>query len=91
VVAPVTLAWPHGRFAAVVITVAFEAELAILAVAPDATDRTKSLSVGSYGATRGVPRLLAELARRGTPSTGLANPPDHPVEVFQRIIGETTA
>jgi peptidoglycan/xylan/chitin deacetylase (PgdA/CDA1 family) len=69
VVAPVTNAWPHGRSAAVVITVAFEAELAILAVAPDATDRAKSLSVGTYGATRGVPRLLAELARRGTPST----------------------
>ena len=68
-VAPVTIAWPHGRSAAVVITVAFEAELAILSVAPDATDRAKSLSVGTYGATRGVPRLLAELARRGTPST----------------------
>ena len=68
-VAPVTIAWPHGHSAAVVITVAFEAELAILAVAPDATDRAKSLSVGTYGATRGVPRLLAELARRGTPST----------------------
>jgi len=64
-----TIAWPHGYSAAVVITVAFEAELAILAVAPDAVDRAKSLSVGTYGATRGVPRLLAELARRGTPST----------------------
>jgi len=52
-----------------VITVAFEAELAILAVAPGRR-RPGEVALGRYlRRTRGVPRLLAELARRGTPST----------------------
>ncbi|MFK0009259.1 polysaccharide deacetylase [Paenarthrobacter sp. NPDC090520] len=55
--------WPDGKKAAFVITVGFEAELSVLAAAPDAIDRAKSLSVGQYGGTRGVERLLAELAR----------------------------
>jgi peptidoglycan/xylan/chitin deacetylase (PgdA/CDA1 family) len=61
--------WPDGKKCAFVLTVGFEAELAILAEAPDAVDRAKSLSVGQYGATRGVDRLLAELARTGTRSS----------------------
>lgn len=63
---PATPRWPDGKKCAFVLTVGFEAELAILAVAPDAVDRAKSLSVGQYGATRGVDRLLKELARTGT-------------------------
>lgn len=58
--------WPKGKSCAFVLTVGFEAELAILAEAPDAVDRAKSLSVGQYGGTRGVDRLLAELDRTGT-------------------------
>jgi peptidoglycan/xylan/chitin deacetylase (PgdA/CDA1 family) len=58
--------WPKGKNCAFVLTVCFEAELAILAEAPDAVDRAKSLSVGQYGGTRGVDRLLAELDRTGT-------------------------
>ncbi len=58
--------WPDGKKCAFVLTVGFEAELAILAEAPDAVDRAKSLSVGQYGGTRGVDRVLAELARTGT-------------------------
>lgn len=57
--------WPGGKACAFVLTVSFEAELAILAVAPDAVDRAKSLSVGQYGGTRGVNRLLTELDRAG--------------------------
>lgn len=64
-----TVEWPGGHRSAVVIFVAFEAELAILAEAPDAVDRAKSLSVGTYGATRGIDRVLTELARRATPAT----------------------
>ena len=55
--------WPHGKQCAFVLTVGFEAELAILAEAPDAHNRAKSLSVGQYGGTRGVDRLLTELRR----------------------------
>jgi peptidoglycan/xylan/chitin deacetylase (PgdA/CDA1 family) len=61
--------WPNGKTSAFVLTVGFEAELAVLAEAPDAVDRAKSLSVGQYGATRGVARLLEELARTGTRAT----------------------
>lgn len=73
--------WPDGKKCAFVLTVGFEAELAILAEAPDAVDRAKSLSVGQYGGTRGVERLLAELARTGTraswfiPASNLARYP----------------
>ncbi|WP_285249290.1 polysaccharide deacetylase [Pseudarthrobacter sp. efr-133-R2A-89] len=58
--------WPWANRCAFVVTVGFEAELSVLAAAPDAVDRAKSLSVGQYGATRGVDRLLAELGRTGT-------------------------
>jgi peptidoglycan/xylan/chitin deacetylase (PgdA/CDA1 family) len=58
--------WPEGKRCAFVVTVGFEAELSVLAAAPDAVDRAKSLSVGQYGGTRGVDRLLVELDRAGT-------------------------
>lgn len=61
--------WPDNKKAAFVVTVGFEAELSVLAAAPDAVDRAKSLSVGQYGGTRGVDRLLTELARTGTKAT----------------------
>jgi peptidoglycan/xylan/chitin deacetylase (PgdA/CDA1 family) len=63
------VAWPSGKRSAFIVTVSFEAELAILAEAPDAVDRAKSLSVGQYGGTRGVDRLLAELERSGIRAT----------------------
>ena len=58
--------WPGANRCTFVVTVGFEAELSVLAAAPDAVDRAKSLSVGQYGASRGVDRLLAELGRAGT-------------------------
>lgn len=61
--------WPDGKTCAFVVTVEFEAELSVLAAAPDAVNRAKSLSVGQYGGTRGVDRLLAELDRTGTTAT----------------------
>ncbi|MCA4134110.1 polysaccharide deacetylase [Arthrobacter sp. M4] len=64
-----TSLWPDGKRSAFILTVSFEAELAVLAAAPDAVDRAKSLSVGQYGATRGVDRLLAELDRTGIRAT----------------------
>lgn len=61
--------WPDGARAGCLITVGFDAELAILALDPTAATRQKSLSVGRYGAVRGVERLLGVLADRGLPSS----------------------
>lgn len=58
--------WPDEKKCAFVITVGFEAELSVLATAPDAAERAKSLSVGQYGGIRGVDRLLTELDRAGS-------------------------
>lgn len=59
--------WPDEARCAVLITVDLDAELAILAADPSTRDRVKTLSVGGYGATRGVQRLLGALD--GVPST----------------------
>ncbi|MFT4218549.1 MAG: polysaccharide deacetylase family protein [Micropruina sp.] len=61
--------WPDGARAGCLITVSFDAELAVLALDSSAATRQKSLSVGRYGATRGVQRLLGVLADRGLPSS----------------------
>jgi peptidoglycan/xylan/chitin deacetylase (PgdA/CDA1 family) len=50
--------WPGGARCAVAVTVDFDAELPLLAASPDIARRAKTLSVGRYGATRGVDRLL---------------------------------
>lgn len=55
---PSSSRWPEGASSSIVFSVNFDAELGILAEAPDARDRMKTLSVGEYGATCGVPRLL---------------------------------
>ena len=56
--------WPGGAPGACLITVTFEAELGILAADPGAAVKQKSLSIGRYGANRGVERLLRVLAER---------------------------
>ncbi|MCW3818968.1 polysaccharide deacetylase [Micromonospora sp. DR5-3] len=61
--------WPGGARVAVVVTVDLDADLAILAASPSATDRAKTLSVGGYGAWRGADRLLDLFAERDVPST----------------------
>ncbi|WP_395405863.1 polysaccharide deacetylase (plasmid) [Arthrobacter sp. UC242_113] len=76
--------WPEGKKCAFVVTVGFEAELSVLAAAPDASDRAKSLSVGQYGATRGVDRLLTELDRTDTKASWFvpgANLSTYPLQV----------
>lgn len=55
--------WPGNYRSAFIVTVEFDADLRIRALIPDAAERTKSLSVGQYGATRGVTRLLGTLER----------------------------
>lgn len=50
--------WPDGRRMALVVTVDFFDDAAILAQEPRMAGREKSLSVWRYGAVRGVDRLL---------------------------------
>ncbi|MCO8307166.1 polysaccharide deacetylase [Streptomyces sp. RKCA744] len=59
---PPTGRWPGGARCAVVVSVDFDAELPLLAASPEMARRAKTLSVGRYGATRGVDRLLREFA-----------------------------
>jgi peptidoglycan/xylan/chitin deacetylase (PgdA/CDA1 family) len=61
--------WPEGRRFAVVVTVNFDAELALLAADPAAVSLDKTLSIFRYGAIRGAPRLLAAFAERAVPTT----------------------
>ncbi len=64
-----SVGWPQAARACCLITVDFEAELALLAIDPSAASRQKSLSGSRYGATRGVQRILGVLADRGLPSS----------------------
>lgn len=67
--APTRGRWPDGRRFAVVVTVNFDAELALLGPDPSAVDLDKTLSIFRYGAIRGAPRLLATFAERRVPTT----------------------
>ncbi len=61
--------WPGAARCAVAVTVDLDAELPLLAAGPDMARRAKTLSVGRYGTTRGVDRLLGVLADLGVPAT----------------------
>ncbi|MEU5608634.1 polysaccharide deacetylase [Streptomyces sparsogenes] len=61
--------WPGGARCAVVVSVDFDAELPMLASSPDMARRAKTLSVGRYGTTRGVDRLLRTFDELGTRTT----------------------
>ncbi|WP_328332326.1 polysaccharide deacetylase family protein [Streptomyces sp. NBC_00455] len=61
--------WPRGIRCAVVVSVDLDAELPLLAADPTTAQRVKTLSVGRYGATRGVDRLLAEFQSQGVTAT----------------------
>ncbi|MBP2652117.1 MAG: hypothetical protein H6Q74_2942 [Firmicutes bacterium] len=50
--------WPNQAKTAVMITVNLDAEYFWLSLAPDCIDRPKTLSMGEYGMTRGLDRLL---------------------------------
>lgn len=58
--------WPSGRRMALVITVDFFDDAAILTQEPRMAGRDKSLSVWRYGAMRGVDRLLEVFDETGT-------------------------
>jgi peptidoglycan/xylan/chitin deacetylase (PgdA/CDA1 family) len=50
--------WPNNAKTAVMITVNLDAEYFWLSLAPDCVNRPKTLSMGQYGMTRGLERLL---------------------------------
>lgn len=61
--------WPGGARCAVVLSVDLDAELPLLASSPEVARRAKTLSVGQYGTTRGVDRLLGVFAEQGVVTT----------------------
>lgn len=67
--APAPDRWPDGRRYAVVVTVNFDAELALLGPDPSTASLEKTLSIFRYGAIRGAPRLLETFAEREVPTT----------------------
>ncbi|MFE9643239.1 polysaccharide deacetylase [Streptomyces sp. NPDC006365] len=67
--------WPGGARCAVVLTFNLDAELFWLRQHPSARHRPKTLSLGTYAVTRGVPRLLDLLDAYGLPATWFV--PEH--------------
>lgn len=52
------MSWKNNAKCSVLITVNLDAEYFWLSLSPDCIDRPKTLSMGQYGMTRGLPRLL---------------------------------
>ncbi|GGK61692.1 polysaccharide deacetylase family protein [Streptomyces flaveus] len=67
--------WPGGARCAVVLTFNLDAEMFWLRQHPSARHRPKTLSLGTYATTRGVPRLLDLLDAYGLPATWFV--PEH--------------
>lgn len=61
--------WPAGSCCAVMITINLNAELFWLQLDPSCTNMPKTLSLGQYGMTRGVKRILDVLEERGIKAT----------------------
>ena len=61
--------WPNGAKCAVMVTVNLDAELFWLSLDPTCHNRPKTLSMGQYGMTRGLGRLLKVLERYKVPAT----------------------
>jgi peptidoglycan/xylan/chitin deacetylase (PgdA/CDA1 family) len=61
--------WPEGARVAVSLTFDVDAESGFLGDSPDYARRLSSLSEGRFGVKRGVPRILALLAKHGLRAT----------------------
>jgi peptidoglycan/xylan/chitin deacetylase (PgdA/CDA1 family) len=61
--------WPSGHRCAVVVTVNFDAELALTGPDPSLAPMQKTLSLFRYGTVRGAPRFLEVFAERGVRSS----------------------
>ena len=81
--------WPEGRRYAVVVTVNFDAELALLGPDPSLASLEKTLSIFRYGAVRGAPRLLEAFSDRGVPTTWFV--PGALVRPYRSLLDEVAA
>ena len=61
--------WPDGKKCAAMLTINLNAELFWLQIDPSCKDMPKTLSLGQYGMTRGVDRILSILKERGIKAT----------------------
>lgn len=61
--------WPEGKSCAAMITINLNAELFWLQLDPGCENMPKTLSLGQYGMSRGVDRILEILERRGIKAT----------------------
>lgn len=59
--------WPENKKCSAMITINLNAELFWLQLDPTCKDMPKTLSLGQYGMTRGVDRILKILEERGHP------------------------
>lgn len=64
-----TIVWPNKAKAAVMVTIEFDAEFIWLNMDADTVNRPKTLSMGEYGAKRGLARILNVLDRFGIKAT----------------------
>ena len=61
--------WPENKKCSAMITINLNAELFWLQLDPTCKDMPKTLSLGQYGMTRGVDRILEVLEERGIRAT----------------------
>lgn len=61
--------WPEGKSCAAMITINLNAELFWLQIDPECKNMPKTLSLGQYGMTRGVDRILDVLEERDVKAT----------------------
>ena len=61
--------WPENKKCSAMITINLNAELFWLQLDPTCKDMPKTLSLGQYGMTRGVDRILKILEERGIRAT----------------------
>ena len=61
--------WPEGKTCAAMVTINLNAELFWLQLDPSCVNMPKTLSLGQYGMTRGVERILDVLDERGILAT----------------------
>lgn len=61
--------WPQGKTCAAMITINLNAELFWLQIDPSCVNMPKTLSLGQYGMTRGVGRVMDVLEERGLSGT----------------------
>jgi peptidoglycan-N-acetylglucosamine deacetylase len=83
------VSWPGGNRVAVSLTFDVDAESGFLGDDPRYGRRLTTLSEGRYGVTRGLPRILAMLARHDIPATFFV--PGYTAELYPGAVAEIVA